>query len=296
MSDDNKTPLAASVRDRLFNLTKTRGEFFDLILVRYALERFLFRLSITENKSEFILKGAMLFQIWSDRPFRPTRDLDLLAVGEVNMGLIAEKIKTICEAQIEDDGLFFDLCKLTVEEIREDDRYGGVRAKFTARLGSARIPIQIDFGIGDAVTPPPIESEYPSLLNMPHPVILAYPRETVIAEKLEAIVELGVTNSRMKDYFDLWFLATTYKDDFDVLALALKRTFDRRHQSIPQDIPAGLSDDFAQDPAKQKQWSSFQMKVTGSSGEFIEIVMAIRAFAMPVFEAASRLQILRHDA
>jgi hypothetical protein len=163
-----------------------------------------------------------------------------------------------------------------------------MRAKFVARLGSARIPIQIDFGVGDAVTPEPIETEYPTLLDMPAPKVLAYPRETVVAEKLEAIVDLGMDNSRMKDYFDLWFIATTYTDDRATMVEAVRRTFERRQQPVPAGIPIGLTQDFARDPSKLRQWKAFQGRVGMPTLVLEELVSIVREFAMPVFVSAAR--------
>jgi predicted nucleotidyltransferase component of viral defense system len=284
VSEDTKQRTAQSVRDRLLALTRKRGEAYDLILTRYALERFLFRLSKSVHRNELILKGAMLFQVWSAAPHRATRDLDFLARGEVSPAWIEERVRAICAVKVEEDGLLFDLTDLAVREIREESRYGGVRARFIARLGAARIAVQIDFGVGDAVTPDPVEAEYPTLLDMEAPIVFAYPRETVIAEKLEAIVDLGMDNSRMKDYFDLWFMATTYcHDDKAVIKEAIRRTFERRRQVLPAELPVGLSDEFAENPSKQAQWKAFQGRATGEGLSLQEVMTAIRDFAWPIF-------------
>lgn len=273
---------AQSIRDRLLNVAKERNEEFNLTLIRYALERFLYRLSLTSHREEMILKGAMLFQIWNDTPHRATRDLDLLASGEVNPEKIEAKIREICEIEVDEDGLVFHLDELTVQEIREESRYGGIRASFVATLTTARIPIQIDFGVGDAVTPSPVETEYPTLLEMKAPVVFIYPKETVVAEKLSAIVEHDIGNSRMKDYFDLWFIATTYNLDPDQLKTAVQRTFDRRGQFFPTKLPVGLSDEFAQSPAKQAQWKAFQARATGTTLSLEEVVETVRKYAEPL--------------
>lgn len=283
MSSQSQNAMAVSVRQRLLNLAKIRGEDYNLVLTRYALERFLYRLSRSAHRQDFVLKGAMLFQIWSQTPHRATKDLDLLASGDVNPDAIKAKLLEICAINVEPDGLSFDTEKLTVMDIREDNRYGGVRAKFQAILGSAKIAIQIDFGVGDAVTPAPSEIEYPTLLDMTHPHVFAYPRETVVAEKLEAIIDLGMDNSRMKDYFDIWFIATTYNDDAQILALAIKRTFERRQQVLPIEIPIGLSDEFANDAGKQRQWQAFITRISGASLSLEEVVQTVRALAMPLF-------------
>lgn len=289
MSEESKKRASSSIRDRLLALSKERGETFDLTLSRYALERFLFRVSRSGHRDGLILKGAMLFQVWSGTPHRATRDLDLLASGEATPESIEARVRDICSVEVEEDGLLIDLDGLTVRPIREESRYGGVRAKFSARLGSARIPVQIDFGVGDAVTPAPIEAEYPTLLGMPVPVVWAYPRETVVAEKLEAIVDLGMDNSRMKDYFDLWFIATTFQDEPETLAKAVRRTFERRRRPLPQEVPIGLSDAFCEDASKQTQWRAFQGRTVGGTLSLEEVVRIVRTFAMPLFVPTQHL-------
>lgn len=288
MSPAVKSRMAASVRAKLLAYSKQRGELFDLALTRYGLERFLYRMSLTSHRNRLVLKGAMLFQIWSGEPHRATRDMDFLANGDTSLEAITATIKEICETPVDGDGLSFDTGILTVEEIREETEYGGIRARFAAHLGSAKIPIQLDFGVGDAVTPDPQDTDYPTLLEMPKPSILAYPAETVVAEKLEAIVKLGFTNSRMKDYFDLWFFATSNNLDSETTAEAVRRTFERRAQDIPAATPPGLTDEFAHDKTKQAQWKAFQRRVTGAISSLPEVVTAIRAFALPLFEQARK--------
>ncbi len=278
--------MAASVNARLLNLVKERDEDHGLVLTRYALERFLYRLSCSAYKNEFILKGAMLFQLWEQNPHRATKDLDLLAEGDIGSNAIHKKVVAICNTVVAEDGLYFDLTGLSIKEIREEARYGGKRVRFVARLGSARIPIQIDIGTGDAVTPAPTDMAYPTLLGMAMPQVLAYPRETVVAEKLEAIIELGMDNSRMKDFFDLWFIFTTFKDDPDVLALAVKHTFARREQPIPLEVPVGLSDAFINDPRKQTQWKAFLERAVGGKLSLDTVVAIVRDAAMRIFAAA----------
>ncbi len=284
MSEETRGRVAQSVRDRLLGIAKDRGEVFELILTRYALERFLFRLSKSDHREELVLKGAMLFQVWSETAHRATRDLDFLARGEGSPAWIDERVRKIAAVEAEEDGLLFDLSAMTVREIREESRYGGVRAKFVARLGTARIPIQIDFGLGDAITPAPLETEYPTLLSMETPKVIAYPRETVVAEKLEAIIDLGMDNSRMKDYFDLWFIATTYRHDIAVLKEAVARTFERRRQPLPEELPVGLSNEFAANPGKQNQWKAFRSRTIEGDLELADVVAIVREFTWPLLQ------------
>ncbi len=200
--------LAASVHARLLARAKERGDDFNLILTRYAVERFLYRLSVSPARDRYWLKGALLFDLWFGVPHRPTRDADFLGFGPADAGTLRDAIREVCSNKVA-DGMVFDPDSLVIEEIREAARYGGLRAKLVGRLGNARCPIQLDVGFGDAVTPGAEDAEYPTLLDgLPAPRLRVYPRATVVAEKLEAVVSLGMANSRMKDYFDLFALVT----------------------------------------------------------------------------------------
>lgn len=242
------TNVAASVRQRLLNLSKEKGEDFTLTLVRYAAERFLYRLSRSPHAEHFILKGALLLATQLDRPYRSTRDIDFLEYGEASKTALAKAIADIAKTEVEDDGLLFDLDSLEVEEIRENQDYEGLRVSMHAMLERARIPLKIDVGYGDAVVPATIELEYPTLLGGSTPRVRAYPIETVVAEKVEAIVKLGMANSRMKDYYDLWLIAGAFAFDGSVLMRALTATFERRGTDLPADDPVGLTRQFAEAP------------------------------------------------
>jgi predicted nucleotidyltransferase component of viral defense system len=252
-----KSNVAASVRQRLLTLAKSRGEELEFVLVLYAVERFLHRLSVSPHQSRFILKGAMLLLAWQGRPTRPTRDLDLLGSGEITQDSIRTMFTDICGVEVIDDGLRFDAGSIEVRPIREEQEYGGLRATFTASLGSAVIRCQVDVGTGDAITPGPETIEYPSLLAMPATTLRAYPKETVVAEKLEAMVKLGIANSRMKDFYDLWSLSKTFPFTADTLAKAIRATFERRKTPLPEATPLGLTPEFLTDRAKRTQWSAF---------------------------------------
>jgi predicted nucleotidyltransferase component of viral defense system len=200
--------LAASVNNRLLALAKERGESFHDLLIRYGIERFLYRLSRSPHADRFLLKGAMLFVIWDNRVPRPTRDIDLLAFGSTDRDEILRVFREVIGTEVPADGLAFDVSSLVAEEIREDQIYGGLRVKLLARLGAARVPLQIDLGTGDAVTPEPVTAEFPALLNFPAPSLRTYPIYTVVAEKFEAMVARGWLNTRMKDFYDLLSTAT----------------------------------------------------------------------------------------
>ena len=282
--------LAASIHARLLNRAKARGEDFNLILTRYALERFLYRLSLVPAREAYWLKGAMLFDLWFDVPHRPTRDADFLGFGPMDIEALAGTIREICAVAV-DDGMAFDPASITIEEIREDARYGGLRVRLLGRLGNARCTVQLDVGYGDAVTPGPEEAVYPTLLDdMPPPRLRVYPRAAVVAEKLEAIVSLGMANSRMKDFFDLRALAHEGVLDARLLGDAIAATFQRRGTDIPLEVPLGLSDEFARDAAKRAQWKAFLGKNRLDAPTLGEVIEEVRRFvAEPL--ALARLKV-----
>jgi predicted nucleotidyltransferase component of viral defense system len=275
--------MAASVRQRLLNLSRTRREDFQFVLTRYALERFLYRLSQSKHRDVFVLKGAMLFQLWGDQPHRPTRDLDLLGRGENSIPRFARIVREVCWAAVEDDGLTFNGESVHGDVIKEDQEYEGLRLTLEGHLENARIPIQIDIGFGDVVTPAALEVSYPVLLDFPAPVLAAYSRESVVAEKFQAMVMLGMVNSRMKDFYDLWILARQFDFQGPLLCEAIRATFERRRTLVPSDVPTALSPEFFQDEGKQAQWRAFVNKSkldTGGLG-LGEVAAVLRDFLVP---------------
>jgi predicted nucleotidyltransferase component of viral defense system len=268
---------AASVRQKLLNLSAGAREDFGLVLTRYALERLLYRLSKSPYRDYFVLKGAMLFQVWTQTTHRPTRDLDLLGHGDPSPDRCAAVFRELCEVVVEADGLVFSAATVHAGKIKEEQTYEGVRVKFLAHLENARIPIQVDIGFGDAVSPGLLD--YPTLLAMPAPRVQAYPMESVVAEKLEATVSLGMLNSRMKDFFDIWFLARTFPFAPGILAAALRATFERRGTSLDPHRLDSLLTELSGDPSKQIQWRAFIRK-TGlpMPDDFPRVISAIREF------------------
>jgi predicted nucleotidyltransferase component of viral defense system len=258
---DRPRNIGASVRQRLLNLAHARGQPMELLLTRYALERLLHRLSLSPHHERFVLKGAMLLATWFDEPHRATRDVDLLGFGDEAEDALLRTFREIMAVEV-DDGVSFDLKGLRVEAIREEVEYGGSRLRTTAALAGARIPITVDIGFGDAVEPGVEDIDLPVLLDMPSPHLRAYPPETVIAEKFHAMVALGRANSRMKDYYDVWMLTSAFEIDKERLRRAITATFARRSTLIPADVPDGLSDAFAADPAKQRQWNAFSRNLS----------------------------------
>jgi Nucleotidyl transferase AbiEii toxin, Type IV TA system len=297
VSKDRPRNMAASVRARLADLARKQHEDFQLVLTRYAVERLLYRLTRTEYAAEFVLKGAMLFRLWADQPHRPTRDLDLLGRGEPSVARVRDAFRDVCGTAVEDDGWAFDRDSVTAERIKEDQEYEGVRVTCRAVLGQARVALQIDVGFGDAVTPRAAEATYPTLLELPAPVLRAYPMPTVVAEKFQAMVALGIANSRMKDFYDLWFLAGRFGFHGPTLGRALAATFRRRKTPLPPAPPLALTPEFGTDPAKIKQWQAFVRKsrldVGGLSLE--QVCAFLDGFLMPPAGAVERGEAFDHS-
>jgi predicted nucleotidyltransferase component of viral defense system len=280
--------VGASVRARLLALSKTSGQPFDVLLTRFVLERLLYRLSRSPYAKAFVLKGAMLLATWEANPHRVTRDLDLLGFGDSEA---AGMLKVFGEvlALADDDGVVFDLAELKVDQIREELEYGGLRLKTRATIGGARVPVVVDIGFGDAIAPGLEEIEYPALLDFPAPKIRAYARETVIAEKFQAMVMLGRANSRMKDFHDIWVLSRNYAFDGERLAQAIKATFERRKTDIPEVTPDALTQEFANDSAKQQQWRAFVEDVASNPGPLTNVCADLETFLMPHAQRARTL-------
>lgn len=280
--------VAASVRARLLNVAKAQGVDFNQVLVRFALERILYCLTQSQHADRFLLKGALLFTLWYDMPHRATRDADLLGFGASDLDSVAETFRDIAAVAV-DDGIVFDPASVTVEEIRKEAGYGGVRVIIAGELAKARCKTQIDVGFGDAVTPAPVDSIYPVLLDdLPAPKLRAYPTYTVIAEKLHAIALLGMTNSRLKDYFDLSVLLERETLDTDLLGQAIKATFERRGMSMPDDVPIGLTDEFAHDASRQSLWLAFLKKNELPPDPLPGIVERLRVALAPALNTSNR--------
>lgn len=276
--------LAASVKARLQNEAARRGDDFNLLLLRYGIERLLFRLSQSAYADRFLLKGAMLFVVWDEKTHRPTRDLDLLGFGPSEKEDLQKLFQEVVTLPVMDDGLVFDPASVRADEIREDNTYGGVRVRIMAKLGLAEVPVQIDVGVGDVVTPVPDTASFPTLLDFPAPQVRMYPVYTVVAEKFEAMAKLGIANTRMKDFYDVWFLTRRFQLDGPTLRRALEATFACRQTQLPM-WPDPLSDAFANDATKQTQWAAFirRNSLTGLPGQFAEVVVAIRSQLQPLF-------------
>ena len=283
--------MAASVRDRLYNLAQHDKRDFNLVLVMFATERLLYRLSRSVFADRFVLKGARLFSLWSHKPHRPTRDLDLLGYGESSAAALKEAFHEICRTEVEPDGLTFDEDSMTIEEIRLEQEYDGQRIKLVVRLGQARIPLQIDVGFGDVVVPEVQTMEYAPLLDtLPAPQIRAYTRESVVAEKFQAMVALGTLNTRMKDFYDICALADEFDFNGQLLCNAIRATFQRRKTPVPAEPPVCLLPAFGKDEDRQHLWKAFLKRSAlqePSSDDFATVLDKISKFIGPVMLAAS---------
>lgn len=257
---DSRNNSPASVRQRLLNLAREKGRVFDVVLVTYGLERLMYRLSISEHRDSFVLKGGMLVTLWIGDENRVTRDADFLGFGEASEERLISVFSEVLSQRI-DDGLVYDIGNLTARPIREEQQYGGIRLRTVANLGKTRIPIVVDVGFGDATVAPDLTIEYPTLLDMPAPSIRAYPLASVVAEKFHAIVTLGLVNSRMKDYYDLWAILNSQSIEESELAEAIAATFSRRETEVPSTVPAGLSNEFSDEPQKLQQWRSYSASI-----------------------------------
>jgi predicted nucleotidyltransferase component of viral defense system len=279
----------ASVRARLLDVAKLQSVDFNQVLIRFALERILYRLSQSAHADRFLLKGALLFTLWYDMPHRTTRDADLLGFGASDLDSVAQTFRDIASIAV-DDGIVFDPASVVVDEIRKDAGYAGARVLISGELAKARCKTQIDIGFGDAVTPEPVDAIYPVLLSdLPAPQLRTYPVYTVVAEKLHAIVLHGMTNSRMKDYVDLSVLLEREALDVELLAQAIKATFERRGMVVPTTLPIGLTDEFAQDASRQSLWNSFLKKNEFDSEPLATIVDRLRTALKPALNQASSM-------
>ena len=273
-----------SIRDRLLSISRQQRTDYNRILSRYAIERFMYRLSISEYADRFVLKGAMLFSLWFGNEARPTKDIDFLGKGEFSFDLLRSLFFEVCKIEVPEDGIIFETDSIEIKDIREGELYNGLQATIASRLGSAALKVSVDVGFGDAVFPSPRKEKYPTLLDMPAPIILVYPPETVIAEKFDAVLALGMRNSRMKDYFELWTLSQGRDFNIEILLQSIKQTIERRGRQLPTEVPVGLTSDFATDPQKQLQWNAFlrRLGVSGDEYELERVVSNIREFLEPI--------------
>ncbi len=274
--------ISASVHQRLMTLARAAGDDANVILSRYATERLLYRLAQSPHANQFVLKGAVMFLVWTKNMYRPTMDLDLLGFGEDSAERLEQVFRDCCDLRPEPDGLVFDASSVTATLIREGQEYQGKRVTLLSFLGKARIPVQVDIGFGDVISPRPDHIVFPTLLDFPAPEIRATTRETVVAEKFHAMAVLGIANSRMKDFSDIWTLTQHFDFDGRVLAEAIAATFLRRKTTLPSEAPLALTAVFADDRQKQVQWNAFQRKARLPPMPLADVITSLEAFLLPV--------------
>jgi len=289
VSQKNVKNIAASIRQRLLNKAKENSRPFNEILQYYGLERFLYRLSASKYADKFILKGALLFTVWQQSEIRSTVDIDLLGTTSNEPEAITKVFQDICKAKVEDDGLRFDDSSITAEQITVDADYQGVRVQLCGYLGTARIQVQVDIGFSDIITPGPEIYDYPTILDLPEPKLNCYNKETMIAEKLQAMVKLDILNSRMKDIYDIWVLSRRFEFKSISLKNSIINTFKRRETEVTENITT-FTERYYQNDEKLKQWQGFlrKSKVSDISQDLSEITGDIKTFIEPVMTSIVR--------
>ena len=248
--------MGASARARLLKIAQSRNQQFQLVLIQYVLERLLYRLSQSDHRNQFVLKGAILTTTWFIEPHRPTRDVDFLSFGNPDAETLQQRFGDICHVGVIDDGVKFDAKRIKIEEIRKATDYGGLRVHIPANVGGAKVTAAVDLGFGDATEPGLEEVELPVLLDLPPPRLRAYSRETQIAEKFQTLVKFGLANTRLKDFFDIWLISRTNSFSGERLTRAIAATFERRQTPLPSEVPDGLTATFFENPERQDQWNA----------------------------------------
>jgi len=284
MTGPKNEDLAESIRHRLRNELRARGEDVTLGLSRYAVERFLYRLGRSAHREKFVLKGATLFAMWGTA-YRPTRDVDFTGYGSSDMQEVINAFREICNTPDAVAQLVFDTENITAETIRDGSEYDGLRIRIRAKLGGSDIPVQVDVGFGNAIVPGPEEREYRTILGDPPPRILAYPPESVVAEKTHAMVLLGQRNSRFKDFYDLYAMAGAFRFERTTLVRAVKATFERRRTNVQAALPEALAASFYSDAARASQWRAYVTRNTLSDApaDFVQVGDRLTAFLQPIW-------------
>ena len=290
MSSLTKKNLPASVLARLKNISKKQKFNFNILLIRYGVERFLYRLSVSPYSSSFILKGASLFTIWFEPSYRTTKDADFCCIDDAKEINLTQCFREVCAIQ-SNDGVIFDMESIAMEQIRKAIPYGGMTITVTAYIANVKIPLQFDIGFGDAIYPDAELSEFPTLLETDPPQIKAYSSFTVIAEKFQAMVTLNLANSRMKDFYDIWLLAKLSDFDFNTLTEAIQQSFNNRNIIIPsEEYPLALTSTFADSADKQRQWEAFCRKINPKDAPKLlsDVIDYLRIFFKPIiFESTT---------
>lgn len=287
MSKKKVKNVAASVHARLVAHANRHIDLeAEYVFRKYGVERFLYRLAQSDLQSIFILKGAALLDVWNPRGHRTTRDADFLAEITYTSGELEQVVRDICTTEVEPDGLAYLTDTVEAKEIRQTSHYKGYRVTMLAMLGRAQIPVQIDVGFGDAVTPEPWELKYPTILDQPAPSLLGYPKETVIAEKLEAMISIGLENTRFKDIYDIIILQRSYAFDGLLLTKAVKATFKRRETTVPEDEVHPFGAIYCNETMNQTRWEAFLRKIDTNvvTTDLCEAIHELTVFCWPLIQ------------
>jgi len=285
----NTKNIADSVHQRLLNKAREAGRPFNELLQYFAIERFIYRLSMSPYAGKFIIKGALMFNVWIGLLSRPTKDIDLLGKMNNSIEVMTTVMKDVSEQKVEPDGLSFDADTMIIMRITEGADYEGLRVRIQGNLGQSRISLQIDIGFGDVIFPKELKITYPAILEFPSPRLKGYSMESTIAEKFHTMVNLGVLNSRMKDFFDIWFLSRHFDFKGKILSTAIQKTFKNRETDI-LDEPEVFRDSFATEKRKETQWAAFVRKtrLQNDTPKFHDVISDIKEFLHPIVHALAR--------
>jgi len=277
-----KKNLGESIRQRLKNLSDQRNRPFDEILRYYAMERFLYRLSISPHAKKFFLKGVLMLKVWDSLDHRATMDIDLLARTSNQIDNLHRIITEVSEIACEEDGIAFDTQKLILRNTQTGGDYNGVSSSFSAKLFTTKMPVLLDIGFNDIIIPKPQQIKYPTLLGMPEPTLLGYTLETVIAEKLESVVKLALVNTRMKDFYDLWTILNNYEIQPDKLSAAIREVFANR--KTPLKHPVAFTPEFYDHKETQQRWNNFLSAMGKQQIRFGDVILELSKSTGRFFE------------
>lgn len=276
-----KKNLSESIYSRLKNIALAKNRPTQEILRYYAMERFLYRLSISQYKRSFFLKGGLMLMVWDPATHRATVDIDLLAKANNSLENISRILKEICAHSVLQDGIEFNSTDLILTESQVETEYTGLSARFSAHLHTAKLPLRIDIGFSDKIFPKPANVDYPTLLDFPSPMLQGYTPETMIAEKLDAVVKLGLANSRMKDFYDIWTIVNQFQIKPEKIAPVIRKVFKNR-KTIVREIPKAFSEIFYSTSKTRERWDSFLQGIGHDSIPLEKVIFEIRDFFLPI--------------
>lgn len=276
-----KKNLSESIYTKLKNIALTKNRPTQEVLRYYAMERFLYRLSASKHKNSFFLKGGLMLMVWDPDTHRATVDIDLLAKANNSIDNISRILKEICAQPVPRDGIEFNSTDLKLAESQIETEYIGLSARFSARLHTAKLLLRLDIGFSDKIFPKPVNLNYPVLLDFPSPQLKGYTPETMIAEKLDAMVKLGLANSRMKDFYDVWTMVNQFQIKQEMIALIIREVFQNRKTTI-REVPKAFTGAFYKSPKTIERWDSFLKGIGHDSIPLENVIFDIRNFFLPI--------------